>query len=326
MHQAEALSAHIRQYRKSTACSLDANGLGMNGGSLYWQLNDLWPTASWSSIDSLGHLKPLHYAVERLYRHELLIPYMSAATGADLLLVYYVNDRIPQLRDADTFCPGNSGAGVPFASRARADREILVTCHSYNSWTVRAYWNVTFEVQRVPQVSVDFLCITVDTFSSSYLMLRVLQYNVLYSIRASVSVVEVSNRIPVGSLGAMLRRCGCSVPAECAFEFNLLDLSAESDVKIATSWYLPATPKDIAPYLQPNSGIGGVCTGRPLLKIHATPFFVHIYVYCIIDYSYISNYVHYCASIIFEYVGTYSYMKYTSICLNSFCLLKRSVC
>ena len=43
-------------------------------GTLYWQLNDSWPVASWSSIDYYGNWKALHYRVQALYSDSVDLP------------------------------------------------------------------------------------------------------------------------------------------------------------------------------------------------------------------------------------------------------------
>lgn len=42
-------------------------------GTLYWQLNDTWPVASWSSLEYGGGWKLLHYAAKRFYQNVLMM-------------------------------------------------------------------------------------------------------------------------------------------------------------------------------------------------------------------------------------------------------------
>lgn len=45
-----------------------------NMGALYWQLNDCWPVASWSSTDYFGRWKALHFYARRFFTHYLVSP------------------------------------------------------------------------------------------------------------------------------------------------------------------------------------------------------------------------------------------------------------
>ncbi|MBV8116032.1 MAG: glycoside hydrolase family 2 protein [Silvibacterium sp.] len=58
-------------------------------GSIYWQLNDCWPVASWSSVDYYGRWKALQYYARRFYSPVLVSPHVE--DGA--LAVYIVSDK-----------------------------------------------------------------------------------------------------------------------------------------------------------------------------------------------------------------------------------------
>lgn len=58
-------------------------------GSLFWQLNDCWPVASWSSVDYFGRWKALQYYARRFYAPVLVSPHVEGGT----LALYIVSDK-----------------------------------------------------------------------------------------------------------------------------------------------------------------------------------------------------------------------------------------
>jgi beta-mannosidase len=58
-------------------------------GSLYWQLNDSWPTISWSTVDYYGHWKAAHYAIRDADKPVIVVPVQTK----DHLKVYGVSDK-----------------------------------------------------------------------------------------------------------------------------------------------------------------------------------------------------------------------------------------
>ncbi|PAX09070.1 beta-mannosidase [Sphingomonas lenta] len=63
LHQAWAVGAAVEHCRRSSPTTL---------GALYWQLNDCWPVASWSSLEFGGGWKALHHHARRFFAPTLL--------------------------------------------------------------------------------------------------------------------------------------------------------------------------------------------------------------------------------------------------------------
>ena len=62
-------------------------------GSLYWQINDCWPVASWSSTDYYQRWKALQYYVKKGYEPVMVSPY----TDGQNFKVGIVNDRLNEV-------------------------------------------------------------------------------------------------------------------------------------------------------------------------------------------------------------------------------------
>jgi beta-mannosidase len=82
--QAEGIKIGAEYHRRSRPRTM---------GSLYWQLDDCWPVASWSSIDYFGRWKALQYYARRFFAPVLL----STAEDGDEVAVFVVSDRTEPL-------------------------------------------------------------------------------------------------------------------------------------------------------------------------------------------------------------------------------------
>ena len=85
LYLSQVLQANVIQF----GAEAHRRRMPYNMGSLYWQLDDCWPVASWSSIDYYGTWKALQYAARRFFAPVLVSPVDDNGT----LRVYVVSDR-----------------------------------------------------------------------------------------------------------------------------------------------------------------------------------------------------------------------------------------
>ena len=84
---------HFRRNRNDDRCM----------GAVYWQFNDCWPVASWSSVDYKGRLKALHYYARRFFAPVMISCKEEGMLGSSQELV-----RLPfSFNKSVRFCVSN---------------------------------------------------------------------------------------------------------------------------------------------------------------------------------------------------------------------------
>jgi beta-mannosidase len=82
--QAEAIKYGVEHWRRNR---------GRCMGAIYWQLNDCWPVASWSSIDYCGRWKALHYYAKNFFSR-VLVSVCEKDTSSDIFIVNETRESV----------------------------------------------------------------------------------------------------------------------------------------------------------------------------------------------------------------------------------------
>jgi beta-mannosidase len=90
LYVGQVLQASVIKY----AAEAHRRAMGRNWGSLYWQLDDCWPVASWSGIDYYGRWKALHHFARRFFAPVLVSPVEEKG----VIDVWGISDRRADVR------------------------------------------------------------------------------------------------------------------------------------------------------------------------------------------------------------------------------------
>ena len=136
--QAEGIKFALEGHRRASPYCM---------GSLFWQINDCWPVASWSSTDYYQRWKALQYFAKKGFEPVLVSPYKDK----DSLKVDIINDKLTEIKaqlvirvmdfegketwmeTKEVTVPANSSNTFfavktsDFINKVRTDRELLTT-------------------------------------------------------------------------------------------------------------------------------------------------------------------------------------------------------
>ncbi len=115
--QAEAYKTAIEAHRTAMPHCM---------GSLFWQLNDCWPTISWSTVDYYYRYKAAHYTVKKAFASVIL----TARQNGSKVAIFVVSDNVV-INDAIL-----KTELIDFSGNVFASKEEKVTIHADKSQLV----------------------------------------------------------------------------------------------------------------------------------------------------------------------------------------------
>lgn len=205
LNQARAIATGVEHFRSLRPLCM---------GTILWQLNDCWPSLSWSVVDSSGRLKPAWYALRRSYADRLL----TVQPSGDSLHLVAVNEHDE---------PWHVHAS---ASRTAFDGTVIETRPIEFRVAPRSTWRMELEeLLRVPDEATRELLVIDDASTSQratwfFAEDRDLAYPTP-SFQTSVIPIEVGYRVEVEA-GSLLR--------DVAIFADRIDASAAVDDMLVT--------------------------------------------------------------------------------------------
>lgn len=215
--QAEGIRYGVEHWRRHT---------NRVSGTLYWQLNDCWPVASWSSLDYYGRWKALHYAARRFYAPLMLSiedapPKQSIFVSSDLFKEWTGTVRwYLAALDGKVLTSGEKTATVPPSGVAAVEAldfsEYLDDDSRRNLMFVAELWEGEICLARQTAFFVP----------TKHLSLQAPQITSKLSVKAGVLSIELSAQ-------SLARLVECSLTdADVVFSDNYFDLPAQKSVTI----------------------------------------------------------------------------------------------
>jgi len=133
-------------------------------GTLFWQINDCWPVASWSSRDYYGRWKAQHYFTKKAYDDILVSPYAKD----NELNIYVVSDRLKNFVGYLEVQVITFDGKIVFGDRQRvhvkangshvlADYDIDTILNQYNKNEVFIFAKLTDDNQKVYENTYELL-------------------------------------------------------------------------------------------------------------------------------------------------------------------------